>query len=598
MAEIALPILFLGASYIYSNSSNKNKIQKIDNFTNIAPNPNYLPNTNILNKNFPKQNQPIDVTNEYSVKEYLNSNQSVEKLFNNNISKKLLEPTIANQEFESINGDCFLAKDFTHNNMVPFFGSKVTQSSGTRDNFAILDSRVGAGSEIIRKVERAPLFKPEDNGHLAYGAPLQTEFLRSRVIPSTRINNVLPWEQQKVAPGLGLGYTTEGSGGFNSGMTDRQSWLPPNVDDLRCKTNPKLTYRLDGHEGAAVSNVKNLGTIGQVEKYSQDSTVALGANRWLTTNGSTIGQMSHPKQMMPETNNCSTEYYGSGSNNTHQGIYTKSHAEEPHRNDQTESININPVAATGKGHINDNDYGRTGYNVLNNNRTDPSKPNGTFGMVNSIVKGMFTPIMDILKPTRKQDIIYNANQLGNIQSHVPCLPLTNPHDCLKTTNKETTIDKIGLNYLNVSHINGTGGGYEATNTIVKSQQRNVGNSEYTGNMGNTINAPMDINAWNSQHNNTNKTYENWPMQGGTQVFNSNINVSINKRDQDRVNNRLTSNDFIHVPLDPSKSIPSAETFGKINMPQQYNQNINTQRISGDILQAFKSNPYTQSLQSF
>ena len=91
------------------------------------------------------------------------------------------------------------------------------------------------------------------------------------------------------------------------------------------------------------------------------------------------------------------------------------------------------------------------------------------------------------------------------------------------------------------------------------------------------------------------------MAGGTQVFSGNINMNINKRDHDRVNNRLTSQDFINtqnIPQDPSKSIPSAETFGRINMPQQYNQNISTQRISGDILEAFKSNPYTQSLQSF
>ena len=210
--------------------------------------------------------------------------------------------------------------------------------------------------------------------------------------------------------------------------------------------------------------------------------------------------------------------------------------------------------------------------------------------------------MDVLRPSRKEDVIYNANQLGNVQSAVPNLPLTNPNDKLKTTNKEMTADKIGLNYLNVSHTNGTGGGgYEATTTIAKSQQRNFGDSGTRGNVGNTMNAPMDIDAWNRQHNNVNKTYESWPMAGGTQVFSGDINMSINKRDQDRVNNRLTPQDFINiqsVPHDPSKSIPSAETFGRINMPQQYNQNINTQRISGDLLQAFKSNPYTQSLQSF
>ena len=608
MAEVALPILALGGFYIYSNSGDKNK--KKDNFTNMgvtqhpANGLSNLPNTNVLNKNFPKQNQPIDRKNENYVRKYINPNQTTDKFFNENVSKRLLNPSIANQEFKSINGECFTAKDFTHNNMVPFFGSKVTQASPNRENYAILDNNAGAGSEIIRKQEAAPLFKPEDNIQLAHGAPLQTDFMQSRQMPATRIANVLPWEQQKVAPGLGLGYTTEGSGGFNSGMTDRQSWLPPTVDDLRSKTNPRVTYNLAGREGAAVSEVKNMGSIGQMEKHSPDTTFALGADRWFTTTGSSMGQMSHPKQMMPETNNCSTEYYGSGSNATHQGVYTKPHTEEPHRVEQTKCTNMNPATAMGRGHGNDNDYGRTGFKVLKNNRTESCKSdnNGAFGAVNSIVKGMFAPVMDVLRPSRKEDVIYNANQLGNVQSIVPNLPLTNPNDTPKTTNKEMTANKIGLNYLNVSHINGTGGGgYEATTTIAKSQQRNFGDSGSRGNIGNTMNAPMDISAWNEQHNNVNKTYENWPMAGGTQVFSGDINMSINKRDQDRVNNRLTSQDFINiqtVPQDPSKSIPSAETFGRINMPQQYNQNINTQRISGDLLQAFKSNPYTQSLQSF
>ena len=609
MAEVALPILALGGFYIYSNSGDKKN--KKDNFTNMGvtrhpdhSGPSNLPNTNVLNRNFPKQNQPIDKKNENYIREYLNPNQTTDKFFNQNVSKRLLDPNMANQEFKSINGECFTAKDFKHNNMVPFFGSKVTQASPNRENYSILDTAAGAGSEIIRKQEAAPLFKPEDNVQLAHGAPLQTDFMQSRQMPATRIANVLPWEQQKVAPGLGLGYTTEGSGGFNSGMTDRQSWLPPTVDDLRSKTNPRVTYNLAGHEGAAVSEVKNMGSIGQVERHGQDTTFALGADRWFTTTGSSLGQMSHPKQMMPETNHCSTEYYGSGSNATHQGVYTKPHSEEPHRIEQTKCTNMNPATAMGRGHGNDNDYGRTGFDILKNNRTESCKSdnNGAFGAVNSIVKGMFAPVMDVLRPSRKEDVIYNANQLGNVQSAVPNLPLTNPNDKLKTTNKEMTADKIGLNYLNVSHTNGTGGGgYEATTTIAKSQQRNFGDSGTRGNVGNTMNAPMDITAWNEQHNNVNKTYENWPMPGGTQVFSGDINMSINKRDQDRVNNRLTPQDFINiqtVPQDPSKSIPSAETFGRINMPQQYNQNISTQRISGDILQAFKSNPYTQSLQSF
>tara|TARA_A100001011_G_scaffold318515_1_gene338299 strand:- start:203 stop:2026 length:1824 start_codon:yes stop_codon:yes gene_type:complete len=607
MAELALPILALGGLYIYSNSDKKDKSEKFTNMGVTRFNDrglSNLPNTNVLNKNFPKQDQPIDRTNENYIREFPNSNQTTDKFFNTDISQKLVPPDLRNKEFNSISGKTFTSKDFTHNNMVPFFGSKVTQNSVNNNIPAILDNASGLGSQRIKKVEAAPLFKPADNVQLAHGAPIQTDFLQTRQMPATRIANVLPWEQQKVAPGLGLGYTTEGSGGFNAGMTDRQAWLPPTVDDLRSKTNPRVTYNLAGHEGAAVSGVKNMGSIGNVEKYRPEQAHAMGPQHWFTTTGSSLAQMSHPEQMMTETNNCTAEYFGGGSSTVHQGVYTKPHTEESHRKVQARCTNMNPASALGKGSSSDNDYGKSGYGILKNNRTEScnSDNNGAFGAVNSIVKGMFAPVMDVLRPSRKEDVIHNANQLGNIQTAVPQLPLTNPSDKPKTTNKEMTADKVGLNYLNVSHMGGSSSGaYETTNTVAKSQQRNFGNSETHGNIGNTMNAPMNIDAWNQQHNNVNKTYQNWPMPGGTQVFSGDINMNINRRDQDRVNNRLTPEDFMtvrNVPQDPSRSIPSAETFGKINMPQQYNQNINTQRISGDLLEAFKSNPYTQSLQSF
>ena len=41
-----------------------------------------------------------------------------------------------------------------------------------------------------------------------------------------------------------------------------------------------------------------------------------------------------------------------------------------------------------------------------------------------------------------------------------------------------------------------------------------------------------------------------------------------------------------------------DTYGKINTPQYYDQCQGCERISPDILTAFKKNPYTQSLQSW
>jgi hypothetical protein len=41
--------------------------------------------------------------------------------------------------------------------------------------------------------------------------------------------------------------------------------------------------------------------------------------------------------------------------------------------------------------------------------------------------------------------------------------------------------------------------------------------------------------------------------------------------------------------------PSTQTYGKIHAPQYYNESYGCERIEPDILNAFKSNPYTHSL---
>ena len=38
------------------------------------------------------------------------------------------------------------------------------------------------------------------------------------------------------------GYGVKGSGGFNSGLEARDKWRDKTIDDLRVKTNPKVSY--------------------------------------------------------------------------------------------------------------------------------------------------------------------------------------------------------------------------------------------------------------------------------------------------------------------------------------------------------------------
>ena len=115
------------------------------------------------------------------------------------------------QSIYSLSGNYMDSTEFKHNNMIPFNGGKVRGQIYNNNNAeAVLDTYAGTGSQMIKKIEQAPLFAPQSNVQWTYGMPNQSDFYQSRVNPGTRNNNVKPFESQNVGPGLGRGYTTEG----------------------------------------------------------------------------------------------------------------------------------------------------------------------------------------------------------------------------------------------------------------------------------------------------------------------------------------------------------------------------------------------------
>ena len=116
--------------------------------------------------------------------------------------------------------------------------------------------------------------------------------------------------------------------------------------------------------------------------------------------------------------------------------------------------------------------------------------------------------------------------------------------------------------------------------------------EYTGNAAMNSGQPV-YNAAYAQQNNVNKSYESRANQGGMALAGTEENVRINKSDADRNNNRMwVSSGGV------ANAIPSIETHGKMCAPQYYNNKTECDRIQPDILNAFKSNPYTKSLHSY
>ena len=603
MAELAIPLIALGSLYIYSNKDREKKRENFENIGMVHHNSKEaaLPNTEVLNENFPIK-KSIDVMGENYTRQYLNPNQTTDRLFDRDKNVARINSKLANTNasINSMSGNEIDLKEFKHNNMVPFFRGKVTGASSDRHSESILDNRIGSGSQMNKRVEQAPLFSPSENMQNVFGTQNNTDFIQSRQMPSTKISNVLPWEQEKVAPGLGLGFTSEGSNGFNSGMMQRDSWKPPTVDDLRSKTNPRETFTLDGHQGPAESKVVNSGIIGNVEKNKQNTMFEMGSDRWFTsTNG--LGQTHRSQITLPESNRMTTtnEYFGPTSDggeckqNYYRGKY------EPCARSEIEGNIFSAANATTQGNPGDMQMRSQSFKLLNNNRNDNCQPdNIAVGGMNGTFRAILAPIIDVLKPTRKENVIGNANQTGNVTAIVPNLPISNPEDRPKTTIKEMTVDRIGLNHLNVSQMPGASNAYVNSQFELKDQERNVGDYSSFGNIQGQS-TEMNRAAWDNQHNNVNKTNIGRPNPGGMDVFNGHLNVNIARNENDRVNIRApVANKNLPRADTAYQHIPSGDTFGKVQPMIQLSNDMNNERMNPDLLSAFKSNPYAQSLNSY
>jgi Family of unknown function (DUF5899) len=597
--EIALPILALGGLYVISNSQsydeNKKKtIKKMtqENFTNMGAPRNYLPNTNTPSQNFPVTNSKELIN---TVEEYPNPNTATDKYFNQNFFEKQVNngKKVGNepQQIFSLTGNYLDGEQFKHNNMVPFVKGKIQGYTYTNE-FAetILDNMVGNGSQTIKKVEQAPLFKPEDNVQYPYGAPNNSDFYQSRVNPGMISNNVKPFETINVGPGLNQGYSTAGSNGFNSGMEARDLWLPKTVDELRVNTNPKLEYTLNNLEGPANSQIKNLGIIGRVEKQKPDTFFFNTQDRWLTTTGAEKGETLRPIQEMGlvKRNNNLSNYKGpAGSIESQAGVAPTEY--EMSKRNVLKSKDIPHCSAKGKGPINDIENLHKSHTNYKNHRSTMNQPETLRSGFGGAIGAAIAPLMDILKPSRKEETVNSCRVYGEASSNVSKSYVINNNDITNTTVKETTL------YSPNFYINNQKESIYVNNYLpTELTQRDTTNCETIGNVGglSTQNGPMVYSAAYNQHNNDIKsqTIDNRPNQGGTQVFNQSMNVSIARQDSDRYNNRL------FTPSSVIKQPPTKENYGSIKTPQSYDQNkIGCDRIQGDLLQAFKNNPYTHSL---
>ena len=571
--ELAIPLVALGSLYIVSNQSKTPK----------PANEGFLPNTNVPDVNYPAVSQEIS-SKLSTMNKYSGPSVYTDKYFNPYSKGSLVKESINadNNQYKSLNGDNVDSAYFEHNNMMPFFGGKIRSKIDPNSNEAIMDNYLGTGSQTFVKSEQAPLFAPNEKMHWANGAPNMNDFYQSRVNPSMRMANVKPFEEVKVGPGLGLGYGTEGAGGYNAGTAMRESWLPKGVDDLRTANKQKASEIMQlGHEGPAKSRITNVGILGAFQKNRPETAFEWGADRLFTTTGAAKGQTLHSipverNVVRPET---TVDY---------NGVAQSMHAQQampgevlPSHRIELGPTQLGAANAVGRGFGNEGDYGLKSKQVYANNRSS-NVQDDYFGAVGSSIGAVVAPLLEMMRPSRKENTTGNMRVYGDAKTAVAQSYLYNPNDAPAHTMRETTENSV--NHWNVNR-GQTNNGYASTKVEAVPQHRDTTTTSYIGS-GASKNPALRVYDAELGYQPSNLKAETIKGRFGnsnTNVFNNSVNYQGKPKDLDMVNNREV---MPKMPYVTSGSLGTYQQKG-----QNLDSNINMERNTPDMYNVLQQNPY-------
>lgn len=571
--ELAIPLVALGGLYIVSNKDEKKPAK--EGFKTKLPNLDVPDPSSDFVKNGDASSQ-LSTMNKYTGTAY------TDKYFSEKANTARVQTS---NVYTSINGQQVDSAHFQHNNMMPFFGGKMRSSVNATSNESVLDNYLGTGSLQINKSEQSPLFNPKEKLQYAYGAPNNNDFYQSRVNPSQSMNGVKPFQSENVRPGLGLGASnTGGSGGYNNGMDCRDDWRPKTVDELRTANKQKASEMMMlGHEGPGKSRITNVGILGEFQKNRPETAWEWGPERYFTTTGVGQAPTSHaiPVERHVNRPDTSVGYEGVASNINslplNPGEILPSHRVE---NGQSQ---LGVVNANGRGFATEGDFGAKSTQVYMNNRTynQDEDAGGYFGSVKSGIGAVVAPLLEMMRPSRKENVVGNMRVYGGAKPATSQSYLYNPNDAPATTMRETTEDSDKYMFVNRGQTNN---GYLSTPYQAVPQRRDTSTISYTGGAGYTNSAlrPYDAELSYTPSDMKSQTSGNRFGNGNAKLLNTDINYQGRPKDNDMIMNREL------IPKMPSQ-LGGLQSFGEL---QYKASRVDPGNRNDSYLQdALKQNPY-------
>jgi hypothetical protein len=198
-----------------------------------------------------------------------------------------------------------------------------------------------------------------------------------------------------------------------------------------------------------------------------------------------------------------------------------------------------------------------------------------------------------------KDIVKVKNYKGISAVATKKIKVWDPEDKAKYTSRQEALVE---EYVGGANANQIGGAYKVTKVKPKytSRQETLV-KDYTGTAGHTVSANQEYDAAYAAETNANKeeiAKGRAPTQNSVKISvgGDNMNVDIKRLDNDRKNPRDLERDMPNCDV-PYQLPPTANPYS-ITKEKNTVFNNYTERIQPEILDAFRNNPYTQSLSSY
>ena len=523
-----------------------------------------------------KDNRTSSIPNNYNEK-ILNTMGDLKKelpLNEKTISELNEKKVNEDYVYSRLTGEYIKRENFKHNNMEPFFKSS-SYGQSYKDN-DVNEQKLGrfTGSDKFYKSKSsmsaneaspAPFFKPSESRINTWGQPNTLKQEKQYYNQSLYRSNESPIHKTYVGRGLNKGYTSSPSGGFHT-FEAQDIVRPKNVDEMRPLNNPKLTYEGRVIPGAGPAQRGKEGAVG---KYRPSKFYMNSADRYFTTVGSNEREQLRPRCIiLPKTKRSKSEYQVGPAkfqvDKESKRALIKKGTKVTFKTDSTRNMQTAGLWNVKEDFSN---YGKNAYNLPANER-DTTAQRGSVRNVGAVFKKQI------------------------------CFDTT---DILPTTLKEISIHDERLGNANAIEGGDSGGrgGYIVAPKYARTTTKETTHSDYTNNPGKDqlgggrgyLTAPLDIRDTNKENISVGRAPTK--EQEKLVVGGDKINIQVDKIDSDRIVTREPQTTKIYNSIEQPQFCGQTSEGSKLN-----DGHLLTERIKPELLNAFKENPYTQSLSSY